>query len=192
MSATELIANFLLASVPGVLIALLAFALQVRRDNQAEVRATRNARQLLSLELEGNRTALKAFWNEINDIDPEHADILSDDHLTAITEGGFLTYPLPHWNTTRWQPATPAWLKLLTEKEIEQVDRIYRDLDTIADLHKRIVTLTPSEQALLDKDRFWASRFASMRNAIFPRLVELVNRTLTAENPLSQMSRGTP
>jgi hypothetical protein len=185
VSAIELLANLLLASVPGVLIALLAFGLQVRRDNLAELRATRNARQLLSLELEGNRAALREFWNEINDLDAEHADIRSDDHLTAITEAGFLTYALPHWNTTRWQPATPAWLRLLTEGEIVQVDRIYRDLDTIADMHKRIVTITPSEQELMDKDRFWASRFTSMRNLVFPRFVELVDRTLTASNPLS-------
>jgi hypothetical protein len=185
VSATDLIANFLLASVPGVLVALLASALQVRRDNMAEVRATRNARQLLSLELEGNRTALRAFWNEINDLDAEHTEVRSDGHLTAITDAGFLTHPLPHWNTTRWQPATPGWLQLLTESEIVQVDRIYRDLDTIADLHKRVVTLTPSEQTLIENDRFWASRFASMRNILFPRFVDVVDRTLSAPNPLA-------
>jgi hypothetical protein len=181
----DFITNVLLASFPGVLIALLAYGLQIRRDNQVEMRATRNARQLLSLELEGNRQALREFWNEINDLDAEHADTHSDDHLTAITEGGFLTYPLPHWNTTRWQPATPAWLKLLTEREVAQIDRIYRDLETITDIHKRIITLTPAEQQLMDQDRFWASRFTSMRNAIFPRFVQLVDRALTASNPLS-------
>jgi hypothetical protein len=185
VSTTEFLANFLLASVPGVLIALLAFRLQVRRDNLAEARATKNARQLLSLELEGNRTALNDFWNEINNLDTQHFDMRSDDHLTAVTEAGFLTYPLPHWNTTRWQPATPAWLEVLTEGEVALVDRIYRDLDTIADMHKRIVTLTPSEQELMDKDRFWASRFTSMRNRLFARFVDLVDRTLTASNPLS-------
>jgi hypothetical protein len=184
VTATDQLNSFLLAAVPGVLIALLAYALQVRRDNLAEIRATRNARQLLSLELEGNRNALREFWNEINDLDTEHADPRSDDHLTAITAGGFLTYPLPHWNTTRWQPATPAWLKLLTEGEIVEIDRIYRDLDTIADMHKRIVTLTPAEQELIEKDRFWASRFTSMRNIVFPRFVEVVDRTLAAPNPL--------
>jgi hypothetical protein len=177
--------DLLFASIPGVLIALLAFGLQVRRDTLAEIRATRNARQLLSLEIEGNRNALREFWTEINDLDTEHADTRSDDHLTAITAGGFLTYPLPHWNTTRWQPATPAWLRLLTDGEIVQVDSIYRDLEKIADMHKRIVTLTPVEQELMDKDRFWASRFTSMRNVLFPRFVDLVDRTLAASNPLS-------
>jgi hypothetical protein len=184
MSTPEFIANFLLASVPGVLIALLAFGLQVRRDNRMELRATQNARQLLALELEGNRAALRAFWQEINDLDPEKAAPASDEHLTAITEAGFLTYSLPHWNTTRWQPATPGWLNLLTRTEIEQIDRIYRDLDTLTDLHKRIVTITPAEEELLDKDRFWASRFTSMRNRIYPRFVEVVSRTLVAPNPL--------
>jgi hypothetical protein len=111
--------------------------------------------------------------------------VVVGDHRTAFTAAGFLTYPLPHWNTMRWQPATPAWLRLLTDGEIAQVDRIYRDLDTIADLHRRIVTLTPGEQELMDKDRFWASRFTSMRNVVFPRFVELVDRTLAASNPLS-------
>ncbi|HLW03383.1 MAG TPA: hypothetical protein VKT82_32360 [Ktedonobacterales bacterium] len=184
MSATEFIANFFLASVPGVLIALLAFALQIQRDNQLEMRASRNARQLLSLELESNRAALKAFWQEINALDTENAEIGSDEHLTAMTENGFLTYPLPHWNTTRWQPATPSWLNLLDEKEVELVDRIYRNLELISDMHTRMVTLTPQEQELLSSDRFWASRYASMRNRLYPRLVDLVNRTLTAQNPL--------
>ena len=114
MSATDLIANFLLASVPGVLVALLASALQVRRDNLAEARATRNARQLLSLELEGNRNALRAFWKEINDLDAEHTDVRSDGHLTAITDGGFLTHPLPHWNTCWPRPRVTQDFTLLS------------------------------------------------------------------------------
>lgn len=185
MSTVEFIANFFLAAVPGVLIALLAHQLEVRRDRQLEERASRNARQLLSLEIESNRAALAAFWQEINDLDPQKAETGSDKHLTAITENGFLTYPLPHWNSTRWQPAQPGWLKVLNEKEVELVDRFYRNLELITDLHTRIVTLTPQEQEQLSHDRFWASRFTSMRNRLFPRLVEVVNRTLTAQNPLS-------
>ena len=184
MSVSEFIANFFLASVPGVLIALLAYVLQIQRDGQLEMRASRNARQLLSLELESNRAALRAFWQEVTDLDTEKAEINSDQHLTAITEAGFLTYPLPHWNTIRWQPATPSWLNLLDVKEVELVDRFYRNLELISDLHNRLVTLTPQEQELLAKDRFWASTYASMRNRLFPRFVDLVNRSLNAENPL--------
>jgi hypothetical protein len=184
VSLTEFLANFFLASVPGVLIALLAFVLQIRRDNQLEARASQNARQLLSLEVEGNRTALADFLKEINDLDTEQAEITSDDHLTAITENGFLTHPLPHWNLTRWQPAQPSWLNILDEKEVELIDRFYRGLELVADLHTRLVTLNPQEQEMMANDRFWASRYTSMRNLLFPRWVEVVNRTLTAENPL--------
>jgi hypothetical protein len=184
VNLTEFLANFFLASVPGVLIALLAFVLQIQRDNQVEARISQNARQLLSLEIEGNRTALAAFWQEINDLDTEKAEITSDDHLTAITENGFLTHPLPHWNLTRWQPAQPGWLNVLDEKEVELIDRFYRGLELVADLHTRMVTLSPQEQELMAHDRFWAGRYTSMRNLLFPRWVDSVNRTVAAENPL--------
>lgn len=184
MSITEFLANFFLAAVPGVLIALLAFWLQIQRDNQLEARASQTARQLLSLEVEGNRTALADFWQEINDLDPEQAEITSDDHLTAITENGFLTHPLPHWNMTRWQPAQPRWLTVLDEKEVELVDRFYRGLELVADLHTRLVTLSPEEQKSMEEDRYWANHFASMSNILYLRWVEVVNRTLNADNPL--------
>ncbi|HEY7349115.1 MAG TPA: hypothetical protein VH599_12450 [Ktedonobacterales bacterium] len=184
MSTIEFISNFFLAAVPGVLIALFVHQLEVRRYNQLEERANQNARKLLSLEIQSNRASLASFWQEINDLDTEKAEITSDEHLTAITEGGFLTYPLPHWNFTRWQPAQPSWLVIVSEKEVELVDRIYRNLELITDLHTRMVTLSPQEQELMAHDRFWASRYASMRNRLFPRLVEVVNQTLAARNPL--------
>src|SRR5690349_12924359 len=109
VNITEFLANFFLAAVPGVLIALLAFWLQIQRDNQLEARAIQTARQLLSLEVESNRTALADIWQEINDLDPEQDEITSDHHLTAVTEHGFMTHPLPLWNMTRWQPAQPRW-----------------------------------------------------------------------------------
>ena len=101
-----------------------------------------------------------------------------------MTEGGFLTYPLPHWNFTRWHHAQPSWLVIVDEKEVELIDRFYRNLELITDLHTRMVTLTPKEQEYMERDRFWASRYTSMRNALFPRLVDLVNRTLGIQNPL--------
>lgn len=185
MNTVEFIANFFLAAVPGVLIALLVQQLDIRRYNQLEAQANRNARKLLSLEVESNRAALAAFWQEINNLDAEKAEGV-DEHLTAITEGGFLTYPLPHWNAIRWQPAQPSWLVIVNEKEVELIDRFYRNLDLITDLHTRMVTLSPQEQELLSSDRFWASRYASMRNRLFPRLVEVVNHTLAVENPLNR------
>ncbi len=141
----EFIANFFLAAVPGVLIALLAFQLEVRRDNHLEARASQNGRKLLELEIESNRAALTAFWQEINDLDTEKAEAL-EAHLAGMTASGFLTYPLPYWNFTRWHNAHPSWLVILGDKEIELVDRFYRNLELITDLHTRMVTITPKSK----------------------------------------------
>lgn len=184
MDTVKFLSEFFLAAVPGVLIALLAYQLQVRRENQLDRQASLNGRKLLELEIEGNRSALALFWQEINDLDAEKAEVSSEAHLTAITQGGFLTYPLPHWNFTRWHHAQPSWLAILDEKEVELVDRFYRNLELVTDLHTRMVTLTPKEQEFMQRDNFWAKRYTDLRKDQYPRFVELINRTLTAENPL--------
>src|SRR5262249_49331447 len=146
---------------------------------------SKNGRTLLALEIQSNRAALAAFWEEVNSLDKEPAEGKSTiDHLAAMTAGGFLTYPLPHWSFNRWQSAQPEWLVALTGKEVTQVDHFYRDLELIADLHSRAVTLNPKEEKELNIDQYWAKRYAKMRDSIFERLSEVVQRALSEADAL--------
>ena len=184
-SVFDFLISTLIAAIPGILIAIFAHELDVRRHNRMEEQEMKNGRTLLGLEIESNRAALVAFWQEINGLDKEPAEgKRTDKHLASMAEGGFLTYPLPHWNFTRWHHAQPTWLSALDGKEIVQIDRFYRDLQLIEDLHRRTVTLTPQEQELIDHDRFWANRYGGMRDLLFDRLAKVVERASSATNLL--------
>lgn len=183
-TALDFVLNFLISGIPGVFIALFAYQLDVRRRNKLEEQAILNGRKLLGLEIESNRSALAAFWEEINDLDEDKTEKTTEEHLAAMAQKGFLSYSLPHWNFTRWQHAQPDWIAGLNVQEVEQIDRIYRDLELIADLHARTVTLEPDERELLNKDRFWANRYGGMRDLLFDRLAKVVNRVQSAGNPL--------
>jgi hypothetical protein len=175
--------EILLAAIPGVLIALLTHWLDIRRQNQLMRQESQNGRKLLGLEITSNRAALTAFWQQINDLDKDKTAKETKSHVAAMAEGGLLSYALPQWNFTRWHHSQPDWLATLSGKEVEQIDGFYRDLQLIADLHARLITLTPQEQTYLEMGsnaRFWTLRYGEMRDVLFDRLTKVVNRAVAA------------
>ena len=178
MGTFDFITAVIIAVIPGIAIALFTQWLDDRRRNLLQAQEMNNGRTLLGLEIESNRASLAAFWQEINALDAEQSEgKRTDKHLAAMAEKGFLTYPLPHWNFTRWNHAQPIWLAALDGKEVVQIDQFYRDLQLIQDLYTRTITLTPEETEVL-KERFWANRFGGMRDLLFDRLAKVVERTL--------------
>ena len=185
MSAVQTtLLTLLVAAVPGVLIALLAHQLDLRRDAQAERRLSQNARTLLGLELDANRAILTTFWTTINGLDRPDARQNAHGHLAGMAENGLLSYTLPTWGFTRWENLSPKSLASLTSSDLKTIDAMYRSLHAITDMYAKIVTITPDEMAQLNKDRFWANRFADWRNDLFTRLTAEVERVLHANNPL--------
>ena len=95
-----LILSVFIASIPGVVVALLSQYLQQRHEDQNNRRIYLSARGLVAVN--SNRAALESFWRTINALDAEaHTDL--EEHLTAMAENGLLSYPLPHWSLARWQ-----------------------------------------------------------------------------------------
>lgn len=138
----------------------------------------------LGLEVESNRKALLAFWKEVNALDAENKTGNITDHLAGMARGGLLAYALPHWSFVRWEGFLPQLFAALNKPEIEAVDRFNRDLQAITDLYKQMTTLTPEENAQLERDRFWPQRYAGFRDGTFTRLNEVVTRVLAAPHPL--------
>ena len=185
MSAVQTtLLTLIVAAVPGVLIALLAHQLDLRRDAQEEQRISQNARMLLGLELEANRAVLNTFWATINGLDRPDARKNANGHLAGMAENGLLSYSLPEWGFNRWENLAPKSLASFTIGDLQMIDGMYRGLHAITDIYAKLVTITPDEMTELNKDRFWVNRYADWRNDLFTRLTTEAERVLRANNPL--------
>jgi hypothetical protein len=177
---------FLIAFIPGVLIALLADNLHRRRDAQRERRVNENARTMLSLEVGANLGALKDFWGTINGLDTEHQRDGAEAYLAAMAQNGLLGYTTPRWSVTRWERLAPQAAGALDQRDIFSLTRVYAWLQEISDLYGQILTIPDDERAILDQERFWYNRFAGNRVRFFERLQKQVTETLALGNPLEQ------
>ena len=184
-----LILSIFIASIPGVVVALLSQYLQQRREDQNNRRIYLSARGLLAAEVTSNRAALEAFWRTINALDAEsHTDL--KEHLTAMAENGLLGYPLPHWSLARWQRLEAVTFPGFTAAELTAVEQINRGLESIVDLYTQLITFTPEEKEQIEEGgsvrRFWASYYATWRELTFTRLTQAVNQVLDAVHRLAR------
>ncbi len=184
-----LILSIFIASIPGVVVALLSQYLEQRREDQNNHRIYLSARGLLAAEVSSNRAALETFWRAINDLDSAaHTDV--KEHLTAMAENGLLGYPLPHWSLSRWQRLEAITFPGFTPAELTVIDQINRGLENITDIYTQLITLTPEEKAQIagggSVGRFWASYYAGWRDLTFTRLTQAVNQVLDAPQPIAK------
>lgn len=183
-----LILSIFIASIPGVVVALLSQYLQQRHEDQNNRRIYLSARGLLAAEVNSNRAALDTFWRTINALDAEaHTDL--KEHLTAMAENGLLGYPLPHWSLARWQRLEAVTFPAFTAAELTAVEQINRGLEGIIDLYTQLVTLTPEEKEEMSSGsarRFWPSYYADNRDLTFTRLTQAVNQVLDAPQPIAK------
>jgi hypothetical protein len=179
------VTGVILASVPGVLVALLTYYLRLLSESRQRRQLAYNARALLSLELTRNQEALATFWRQINALDEKGAAAGSEEHLAGMALGGLLARVLPHWSYVRWERMPSQALATLDAKVLSELDGIYRDLHVITDLYAQMTTLLPDEREVLNNDRFWYNRYAYWRNGIFAQLSQNVERVLNARNPLA-------
>jgi hypothetical protein len=179
------VTGVILASVPGVLVALLTYYLRILSEVRQKRQLAENAAALLSLELTRNQESLATFWREINALDKEGAAPGSEEHLAGMASGGLLARVLPHWSFVRWERMPSEALAALNTKALAQIDSIYSDLRVITDLYTQLVTLQPDEREELNKDRFWYNRFAWMHSGYFAQLTPIVERVLAVRNPLA-------
>jgi hypothetical protein len=177
---------FLIAFIPGVLIALLADTLSRRRDTQRERRVNENARALLALEVGANLGALTDFWQTINGLDTEPQGKSLEEHAAAMAQNGLLGYTAPRWSVTRWERLAPQTAGALDTRDIFSLTRTYTGLQEITDIYGMILAIPDDERAILDQDRFWYNRFAGNRIRFFERLQKQVTETLVLGNPLEQ------
>jgi hypothetical protein len=179
------VTGVILASVPGVLVALLTYYLRILSEVRQKRQLAENAAALLSLELTRNQESLATFWREINALDKEGAAPGSEEHLAGMASGGLLARVLPHWSFVRWERMPSEALAALNTKALAQIDSIYSDLRVITDLYTQLVTLQPDAREELNKDRFWYNRFAWMHSGYFAQLTPIVERVLAVRNPLA-------
>jgi hypothetical protein len=179
------VTGVILASVPGVLVALLTYYLRILSEVRQKRQLAENAAALLSLELTRNQESLATFWREINALDKEGAAPGSEEHLAGMASGGLLARVLPHWSFVRWERMPSEALAALNTKALAQIESIYSDLRVITDLYTQLVTLQPDEREELNKDRFWYNRFACMHSGYFAQLTPIVERVLAVRNPLA-------
>lgn len=184
-----LILSVFIASIPGVVVALLSQYLQQRHEDQNNRRIYLSARGLLAAEVNSNRAALETHWRTINALDAQaHTDL--KEHLTAMAENGLLSYPLPHWSLARWQRLEAITFPGFTAAELTAVEQINRGLESIVDIYTKLVTLTPEEKAQIEGGgsvgRFWPSYYATWRDLTFTRLTQAVNQVLDAPLPFAK------
>jgi hypothetical protein len=176
------------ASLPGILVALLTQYLAQRREDQNTRRLYASARRLLELEVRNNRASLDAFWRTINGLDKEQQQD-TEQHLAALAANGLLGYTLPHWSFARWARMEAETYAAFTEKEIVGIDQMNRALESITDLYTALVTLTPEDKAELAKNmggRFWMNDFADWRVSTYEKMAGAVQQVLGASPPLAQ------
>ena len=177
---------FLIAFIPGVLIALLADSLCRRTNTQREQRVNENARTLLSLVVGANLNALKDFRGMINSLDTEPQGKTLEERPAAMAQNGLLGYPAPRWSVMRWERLAPQTAGALDRRDIFSLTHVYNGLQEVTNLYGQILTIPDDERAILDQDRFWYNRFAGNRIRFFERLQKQVTETLALGNPLEQ------
>jgi hypothetical protein len=176
--------DVILASLPGVLVALLTYWLTIRHETALAARAAANERTLLRLEMAHNRAALAAFWQRINDLAKAKDPDIEYEGLAALASGGLLGQIAPEWSIRRWEHIAADALSRVSEKDLAEIDQTYRTLRTISGLFAQLITMTPEESALLDKDHFWPYRYADWRQGTFDRLSAAVASVLGGRDPL--------
>lgn len=179
------VTGVILASIPGVLVALLTYYLRILGEVRQKRQLGDNAATLLSLELTRNQELLSKFWREINALDEKGAAAGSEEHLSGMAFGGLLTRVLPQWSFVRWERMPSEALAALNAKALMDIDSVYSDLHTITDLYTKMMALTPEEREELNKDRFWYNRFGYWRSIYLAQLTPIVERVLAARNPLA-------
>lgn len=179
------IATLLIASIPGVLVALLTQYLSVRHEIAVDRQRAANAQMLLALEYEDNQRALATFWADLNALDKEGHAGDPDAHLEALVTSGLLNQTPPHWSATRWKRVSPMALTDVPRKDLALMDETYRDLERVGDLVAKLVTLSPEDKKYLDGGgRFWPQRYVDIRKDTYSQLDKTVGRVLAAVNPL--------
>jgi len=182
------ILSIFVASLPGVVVALLAQYLQQRREDQNLQRLYASARRLLALEVENNRASLDAFWRTINGLDSEHHQD-GTEHLAAMMYSGLLGYELPHWSFSRWERLEAEIFAAFAEQELAGIDQMNRVLKSITELYSSLVTLTTDDKAELNKNmggRFWANDLARLRYSTYTKLADAVQQVVGTPSPMGK------
>jgi hypothetical protein len=176
-TVTGSILGFFAASVPGIIVALLSDFLANRREERRQKQRETNARGLLQREFEGNRNALKQFWDTINGLDGEK-QTQSEQHLAGMAQHGLFSYSLPRWESTRWNGMDSDLLGALNPKDLAAYDQFYRDLEAITDAYTKMTVLSSQEMDLYNRERFWYNRYGGDYGPNFERLRGIVEREL--------------
>jgi hypothetical protein len=190
----------LLATLSGVIVALLTHYLSVRREAARERRLLNNARALLALEVHANRAALLAFWRTITALatpKPGESDAPADaehpaapgswEELAMMFKHGLAGYSAPTWSTVRWQHVEPRTIGAFNSSEIITLDGVYRVLREVTDLYHLLSAVTPTDQAEYAKNvggRFWFNDIARDRLALYARLRAAASQILDMSDPL--------
>jgi hypothetical protein len=182
------ILSIFIASLPGVLVALLSQYLQERHENQNLQRLYASARRLLTLEVDNNRATLSTFWATINRLDAEqHQD--STEHLAAMLYNGLLGYELPYWSFSRWERMEADTFAAFSEKELAGIDQMNRILKSVTELYSSLTTLTTEDKVDLGKNvsgRFWGNDLARDRYPTYDKLAAAVKQVIGAPSPMEQ------
>lgn len=177
-----------LASLSGVIVALVGQFLQVRHENENQRRLYRSARRMMSLEVENNRASLGVFWSIINGLDAErHED--STEHLAALLGGGLLGNDLPRWSFVRWDRLEAEIFAAFTEGELAGIDQMNRALHVVSDLYSSLTTLTDDDKKRLNANmngRFWALDLARERYTTYDKLAAAVATVVGAPSPMGK------
>lgn len=179
-AALDAVLGLVGAALPGVLVALLSHYLTTRRAAGETRQRLANARALVALEFDANRSSLDSYWRTINALDPAPQGKSAEAHLAAMTENGLLGYTLPDWSFVRWDAFAPESFGALTSAELVKLDSAYRDLRAITDMYAQFVALTPKEWEQVST-RFGYNDFAAWRAPAFERLAQVVHRVLSAK-----------
>jgi hypothetical protein len=167
----------LLAAIPGILTALATDWLARAREAARLRRANQNARTLVVREVQGNRAALQSFWNEINGLDKENVESVAQ-HLGNMALNGLLSIPLPRWTDARWERVIPEAPLAFNQAELAALDQFYRDLNLISDVFTKMITFTPQQMELYNRERFWYLRYGESYAPNYTDLKKIVERAL--------------
>jgi hypothetical protein len=183
--------DVLVASLAGILVALVTFWLTTRRENAQARQGRVNARTLLALEIEDNASALRQFWEQIHRLDAAYVPgrPLNDDqltaHLAAMAEQGWVGgWVLPRFSVVRWERFPASALGGLTSKQLGEIDAAYRDMRAFSDAYDKLIYISPEERKELEENmhgRFWPQRFAESRIEMYKRVDANVQRILAAK-----------
>src|SRR5262249_5685191 len=116
----------ILASFPGVVVAIFTYYLALLRDASQARRLIANARILLSMQTEHSRQALDTFWRDLHAFGQKSEAEAPQNQLAAMVAGGMLGYTPPQWSFTRWERVFPQVVATLSPKDVAEIDRAYR------------------------------------------------------------------